>query len=109
MRDADLTTLLMNITENALEALEHIDEPADRWMRLRIDSTNELLTVECENATVIGEKQFTKADRQAHGFGLPLIRSVAAEYGGNVQIERQKDSFLITVSLPIMQKPLLHG
>jgi len=101
IRDSDLTTLLMNITENALEALEHIDEPADRWMRLRLDSTDELLTVECENATVIGEKQVIKADRQAHGFGLPLIRSVANKYDGNVQIEHQEESFLITVSLPI--------
>ncbi|MBQ2724920.1 MAG: GHKL domain-containing protein [Clostridia bacterium] len=109
IRESDLTTLLMNITENALEALERIDEPEDRWMRLRLDSTDELLTVECENAALMGEKQFVKADRQAHGFGLPLIRSVAASYGGNVQIEQQEESFLITVSLPITPKPLQHG
>lgn len=109
IEDSDLTTLLMNITDNALEALERMDEPDDRWMRLRIDHTDELLTVECENATVMGEKQFVKADKQAHGFGLPLIHSVAVKYDGGVQIERQADSFLITVSLPIMQKPLQRG
>lgn len=97
IEDADMTGLLMNITDNALEALERISEPADRWLHLRLDFTDDMFTIECENATVPGEKQVVKPDRQAHGFGIPFIRSVTAKYGGKVLIERQEDSFLTSV------------
>ncbi len=101
IEDADMTGLLMNITDNALEALERIVEPADRWLRLRLEQNENMLNIECENATVPGEKQAVKPDRQAHGFGIPFIRTVTAKYGGKVVIERQEDSYMTSVSLPI--------
>ena len=99
MQDADLTSLLMNITQNALEALARIPDPADRWMRLSLEHTGEVLTVACENATVPGEKQTQKPDRHAHGFGIPIIRSIAEKYHGTAILERQEESFLTSVSL----------
>ena len=99
IEDADLTSLLMNITQNALEALSRISDPAERWMRLRLDYTGDVLIIECENATVPGEKQAQKADRQAHGFGLPIIRSIAAKYHGKAVLERQEESYFASVSL----------
>lgn len=106
IEDADMTGLLMNITDNALEALERIAEPADRWLRLRLEQNENTLFIECENATVPGEKQAVKPDRQAHGFGIPLIRSVTSKYGGKVVTERQEDSYMTSVSLPIAQEQI---
>ncbi len=106
VEDTDMTSLLMNITDNAMEALERIAEPADRWLRLRLEQNENTLIIECENATVPGEKQAVKSDRQAHGFGIPLIRSVTAKYGGKVVIERQEDSYMTSVSLPIAQEQI---
>lgn len=99
--DADITGLLINMTDNALEALQRINQPDDRWLRLRLEQTGNALIIECENATVHGEKQVCKPDRQAHGFGIPLIGSVTAKYGGKVLTERQEDSFLTSVTLPM--------
>lgn len=104
IEDADMTGLLMNSIENALEAVERIAEPAERWLRLRLERAGEMLIIECENATVLGEKQASKPDKFAHGFGIPLIRSTAAKYGGKVLIERQEDSFLLSVSIPVAEE-----
>ena len=99
IEDADLTSLLMNITQNALEALSRIPDSADRWLRLRIEKSGDTLVVECENATVPGEQQAPKSDPLAHGFGIPIIRSIAAKYGGIARLERQAESYLASISL----------
>lgn len=101
IEDADITSLLMNITDNALEALERVSEPDDRWLRLCLVQNGGSLVIECENATVLGEKRAVKSDRQAHGFGISIIRSITVKYGGDFLTERQEDSFLTSVSLPI--------
>ena len=58
--------------------------------------------MECENAILPGEKQVQKADSLAHGFGLPIIRGIAAKYDGEVVLERQEESWLASVLLQLL-------
>ncbi len=101
VEDEDLTSLLVNITENALEALGRIPSPEDRWLRLRTEIVKEELVLECENAAAAGEPLVSKPDRRAHGFGIPIIRAICAKYAGSVHLERQEDSYLASVHLPL--------
>lgn len=98
--DGDLTTILMNLLDNALEANARLAPGEPRWLNLRIAPNESGLEIACQNAAPLpdGEKT-SKADKGAHGFGLPLIRKTAARYGGRLELQRLDDCCGVTVTL----------
>lgn len=98
--DGDLTTILTNLLDNALEANARLPEGEPRWLSLRIAPVEGGLAFACQNAAPPpdGEKT-SKADKGAHGFGLPLIRKAAARYGGRMELQRLDDCCGVTVTL----------
>ena len=100
LADEDLTSLLMNLTDNALEALERLPDPDDRWLRLSIEITPAGLVLTCENAALPRTGLSTgKADKRAHGFGLTIMAATAAKYGGTASFQPLEDCFLSTITL----------
>ena len=98
--DGDLTSLLMNLMENALEANARLPEEGERWLLLRMERTDGGLCITCVNAAPAPDGPGTsKADKAAHGFGLPLLRRLAAEYGGEVKLDRTEDCCSVTITL----------
>ena len=98
--DESLTSLLMNLLDNALEANERLPSPEDRWLTLHTELTQRGLRLRCVNAAPPQSGTGTsKADKSAHGFGLPLLRRIAAEYGGTVELKRLEDSCAVTITL----------
>lgn len=104
--DDDLTMILMNLLDNARESCCELS-PEERWIHLQIDQTDDLLEIICTNAAAYGGKEAAapaegatgKADKTAHGFGLPHIREAASRYEGRVSISRSEDSFRVRVGL----------
>ncbi len=97
--DDDLTSLLMNLLDNALDACERLPV-ADRWLWLRVHWQAGRLKLQCRNAAPPPDGQTTsKEDKQAHGFGLPLLRKIAASYGGEVEVEHEEESFSLVITL----------
>ena len=45
----------------------------------------------------------TKADRAAHGFGIPGMREIAQRCGGTLQAGADQGRFCLLVSLPSVQ------
>ena len=45
----------------------------------------------------------TKADRAAHGFGIPGMREIAQRCGGTLQAGARQGRFCLLVSLPSVQ------
>ena len=104
--DADLTSLLLNLLDNALEANARLPEGADRWVLLRMEQEDGGLRITCINAAPAPEGGGTsKTDPSAHGFGLPLLRRLAAEYGGGVEFDRGPDCCSVTVTLQADPRP----
>ena len=98
--DADLTSLLLNLLDNALEANARLPEGADRWVLLRVEQEDGGLRLTCLNAAPPPEDGPTgKPDKLAHGFGLPLLRRLAGAYGGGVELDRGPDCCCVTVTL----------
>lgn len=98
--DADLTSLLLNLLDNALEANARLAEGADRWVLLRVEQEDGGLRLTCLNAAPPPEDGPTgKPDKLAHGFGLPLLRRLAGAYGGGVELDRGPDCCCVTVTL----------
>ena len=46
----DLCALLMNLLDNALEAAAQVEEPSQRFLRLRLSLQKGFLAVRCENS-----------------------------------------------------------
>lgn len=98
--DGDLTSLLMNLLDNALEANGRLPDGEARWFSLEIASAEGGLEIVCRNAAPPPEGGSTsKADKHAHGFGLPLLRRIAAKYGGGLTVDRLGDCCAVTVAL----------
>ena len=43
----------------------------------------------------------TKADREAHGFGIPGMREIAERYGGSLDAGARDGEFELVVCLPL--------
>lgn len=85
LRDADLVVLLANLLDNAIEAAGRC-APGARSVRLRLVREREQLVLAVRN-TVAGPVRVeggriatTKADKEAHGFGLQNIQGVLGRY-----------------------------
>ena len=85
--DFDLTGLLGNLLDNALEALEKTEE---KRLRLSIWLEKDLLFLEMENTCLPpvqrkdGSYKSTKDDPSHHGIGLQNIRIIVEKYVGKV-------------------------
>lgn len=102
LKDAHLTTLLMNLLDNAIEACGRLPEDGERWISLEISRNGSGLAISCINSSLPHErgKSTSKEDSQAHGYGIELIRQIVGEYGGSFQTEWYSDSFSAQVFLP---------
>lgn len=108
----DLTTLMGNILQNALEAAVRTTFP-----KIRVDITEhkkELFfvvsnSVEKERNTAKGFLRTSKADRVNHGFGLKNIAAVVHRYHGEYYMESVVENgeamFKISIAIPKDLRP----
>jgi two-component system, CitB family, sensor kinase len=105
---ADLTTVVGNLVDNALDAIGHAP---DGWVAVEIAQENGTVRVMVrdsgpgvapELAEEVFEHGFTTkaADDGQRGIGLALIRMVCARRGGRVSV-RNDDGAVFTAELPV--------
>ena len=98
----DITSLFMNLLDNAVEACGRLPEDGERWIYLELKLENGEFVIRCANSAVPGQIEETgtsKADKQSHGFGLGVMEEVAARNGGTLKIEKDEDSFRVEIRL----------
>lgn len=99
--DVDLCALLGNALDNAIEGSRG---GADRRIAVRCKADKGLFMLRVEN-TLGGEVKpdlaTTKADRAAHGFGIPGMREIAERYGGTLDAGAREGRFELVVCLPL--------
>lgn len=102
LRSVDLTAILGNLLDNALEAASTAPEPR-RFLRLTIRRIHAMLVIKVENGTdrpPPGEDlQTTKADKTMHGWGLKSVRTAAERYDGTLSTSYQDGVFRAVVTL----------
>lgn len=98
----DLAVLLANGLDNAVEAVENIEQ-ANRVVTLNIMPRQDYIFIMISNPAKgnlnVNELKTTKSDKLNHGFGLENIRTIANKYGGDVNIEYQDTRFTLSVVL----------
>ena len=104
----EMTSMLGNILDNAVEAAIQVTEKAGRYIFLEIKSVNLMLHIVEENSCGTGPLRagegFKSTKGAGHGTGLGQIERIAKKYGGFVSYETSDSHFKISVYLPAVQE-----
>lgn len=106
----DLTAILANILDNAIEALDVINAE-ERYISGKIFCYKNYFSIVVKNPYLNrliiedGKINTHKADKVHHGYGLASIRSSVEKYGGSFKIYAENGIFKAVVMLPIDISP----
>lgn len=103
----DITVLLGNLLENAVEACKRETEEATRTIRLRVKrrgGSTLLILVDnpCLTTVVFDGDTPLSSKREGAGIGAASVREIAARYGGTVQFEQKGGMFYASVLLKLV-------
>lgn len=104
-RGADISLIIGNLLENAVEGADKAEGKKYIRLNMKYDRNNLLVTVENSYKGVLvkgkdGELRTTKADASNHGIGLSSVRRAAEKYQGAVIIDDTlPEQFLVRVVL----------
>lgn len=105
--DTDITVLIGNLLENAVEACKR-DSADTKFIKLRVKQRGQFMllvmvdnscvsTVTFENGTPLSSK------REGAGIGVTSVREIAAQYGGVAMFEQKDGVFYASVRLMLPQ------
>lgn len=104
--DSDLCSLLGNALDNAVEACTALPADIPREISLEIGCENERFYTFLIKNTVAGsvlendpDLATTKPDKDSHGLGIKIIRSIAAKYGGRVDHYEEDGLFCCRIAV----------
>ena len=107
MSAMDLSTLLGNALDNAIESVEHLPRAEQRLIHLSISRQKQFVRIHLENYCEQppqfekGLPRTTKHDRQNHGFGTKSIVSIVERYHGSAVMEMKNNWFELRILIPI--------
>lgn len=106
MSPTDIYSLVGNALDNAIEAVDVIEDRADRYISLVVREDRGMLLIHMANPYV-GELSFddglprsTKGDDRYHGFGMRSMRMIAERYDGTMSVRAEDGVFRINIVLP---------
>ena len=104
INNVDISSMLGNLLDNAIEACSKIPDPEKRRIDIKAMIIDECLVIKATNtfnkSVINAQKKFlitTKKDRKNHGFGINIIRNLAGKYNGELQIHIESDCFIAIV------------
>lgn len=108
MEYVDIYSLVGNIMDNAIEAVEKIDtDTLSKSITLDISKQGSMTVIRQINQ-FSGEREYTdnllktsKSGNYEHGFGMRSIRYVVQQYGGHMSVNTQNQTFSLTILLPL--------
>lgn len=103
----DLSIILSNLLDNAIEANMKIDE--DRFIGVTIHIYKQSLFISVKNhyngqiRHINSEYFTTKKNTHGHGLGLKNINYVIQKYNGSLNIEHDQKEFTISIIIPLQK------
>lgn len=110
MEDVDIYALFGNILDNAIEAVERLEDPEKRLISLDVRARDHFLFISQENyfaGSLMMEQGLPvtmKEDKRFHGFGMQSIRMLTEKYGGDLQIRADGGLYRLSVMLPVTER-----
>lgn len=106
----EIVEIITNLVDNSIEALDKIKGALGRKIRIQLIDNKDKLEIVVGNShntlykelliTGIKEGYTTKKDSTNHGYGLFTVNEICQKYGGNIEIDIQKEISSIRVSIP---------
>ena len=104
----DLSVLIGNLLDNAMEACMEIAEEQERFIRIYIDIIKKQLYISITNSMVGKGKRhgtlFLSKKEGQHGFGLIRIDEIVTKYHGYINRQTEQGVFATEVMLPLIQE-----
>jgi len=108
--DEDLAAFLMNLLDNALEAVEQIRPDRPRWIDITLHIRGKFLFIEARNpyarepeAGEDGERYLSNKGA-GHGYGLLIMEKVARRYDSELQTQARDGIFQVRTALLLPQQ-----
>ena len=110
MAPADIYSLFGDAVDNAIEAVEKLDDPSKRMIDLTVRSTGGMVSAHVENyfrgdARLSDGLPLRQTPQDARGFGARHMRAVAERYGGSITTSTEGDLFRLDVLIPLPVEP----
>lgn len=112
-----ITQILVNLINNAIDAVLKIENKQERWIQLSIKIQGESVVFSCINSGAlippeVQEKLFTpffttKPVNQGTGLGLSISRTIAVRHNGELRLLADSTHTTFELSLPL-DKSLKH-
>lgn len=106
--ELELGVLIGNAVDNAIEAVENLEENISKTIILNIVSSGDMLSIEVSNPTKsnidVQNLKSTKKDKLMHGYGLPGIEAITNKYNGNLSISCKNNTFTLSSILVNVKK-----
>ena len=103
--DTELCSILSNALENALRAVEKLED-GDRWVSLYCGVRLNKLLIEVKNPyagqVALGDG-LPRSERQGHRYGCRSIQTIAQRRGGLCQFRAEDGVFSVQLMLPVKE------
>lgn len=104
--DIDLSVIIGNLMDNAMEAATKLENPEDRFIRVYIREMKEQLYISITNSVggevkKIGFGYISTKLAKNHGFGLKRVDNIVAKYNGFINRQNEEGVFATEVMLPL--------
>ncbi len=101
VEEADLTVLLGNLLENALEAQSRLEGELP-FIHFTIGNAHGRLIITVDNrfnGQVRQNGEEFLSSKSVGGVGVKCVRDIVRQYGGTMEIRQEKDIFMVSVSI----------
>ena len=106
MDPADLYALFGNALENAIEATEQLDDPAQKQISMTVRPVGGFYSIHIQNYTRAplqmenGLPLTSKADAKNHGYGVRSMQILVEKYGGELSFQQEGEVVSLYLLLP---------
>lgn len=99
--ETDLTVLLGNLLENALEAQDRLEEE-EPFIHFTIGNAHDRLIITVDNrfnGQLRKKGEELLSSKTVGGVGLKCVRDIVRQYGGAMEVRQEKDIFMVSISI----------
>ena len=111
MDTSDIYILFGNLMDNAIEAVQKLDDVDKRVISINIHSENDIFIANISNyyageiaLRADGLPDTTKLDRDFHGMGTKSANLIVDKYGGNLEFTADDGIFAANIVIPLTGK-----
>ncbi len=100
--DEDLSVLLSNMLQNALEACERMEPGRERYIKVEMRLREKFLFIQCVNSAP--DEAGKEGTRPRHGYGLAAMRRIAEKYDSVLVVEHTRVEFSVMSDLCLRER-----